>query len=334
MSGTGNAWRPTASQDTLRRRATALVAVRKFFASRGLLEVETPLIVSHPVSDPQLANVRCELAVCPGVPLFLHTSPEYHMKRLLASGSPDIFQICKAFRDGELGPRHLPEFTLIEWYRRGVDYDEFIAESCALVRTVGASIGRQIPPPVRRSYSDAFVAAAGIEPLTASIGAIRGAASTLLPGRVDNDLAQALGDDRSGWLDLLMVSVVEPSLRSEGLIVLERYPAEQAALARLEPADPRVARRFELYLDGLELANGYHELADAREQRLRFEADRRRRLASGKPDAPPDGALLAALTAGLPDCCGIALGFDRLLMACLGLADISEAVAFTTPERA
>jgi lysyl-tRNA synthetase class 2 len=155
-----------------------------------------------------------------------------------------------------------------------------------------------------------------------------------VPGGITADLDESLGESRTAWLDLLMVSVVEPSLRTEGLVAVDRYPAEQGALARLEPGDPRVARRFELFLDGLEIANGYHELADAHEQRRRFEADRRLRHAAGLPDAPPDEALLAALEAGLPDCCGVALGFDRLLTACLGLDDIRAVVAFPTPDDA
>jgi lysyl-tRNA synthetase class 2 len=254
------------------------------------------------------------------------------MKRLLAAGAPDVWQLCKAFRDGELGARHLAEFTLVEWYRRDVPYDEFIAEACSFVATVAASVGRTLPVPARRSYGEAFRQAVGLDPLTADAPMLRRRTAELLPGGSSRELAASLGDDRGAWLDLLMVSVVEPSLRTAGLVVLDRWPAAQAALARLDSADPRVAERFEIYLDGLELANGYHELADGSEQRRRFEEDRLRRTAAGLPDTPPDPALLAALEAGLPDCCGVALGFDRLLMACLGATDIREVVSFPTPE--
>lgn len=313
------AWRPGAS-----------LATRAFFAARAVQEVETPHVVRHPVTDPQLANVRCSLAVRPGEPQYLHTSPEYHMKRLLAAGAPDIYQICRVFRDGELGPRHLPEFTLVEWYRRDIDYDAFVSESCELVATIGACLGRAMPPLVRRNYREAFLAAAGLDPLVAGLEDIRRIAGRFAP--VSTELAQGLGDSRTGWLDLLLVTAVEPALRPLGLVVLDSWPAAQAALARLDPADPRVARRFEIYLDGMELANGYHELADADEQRERFAADRAQRAARGLAEAPSDPALIAALEAGLPDCCGIALGFDRLLMACLGLRDIREVVSFATPE--
>ncbi len=325
-------WRPGASADVLRQRAAALAAARGFFAGRGIMETETPLIVNQPVSEPQLANVRCTLSVRPGLPCYLHTSPEYHMKRMLAAGAPDIYQICKAFRDGELGPRHLPEFTLIEWYRRGVTFDAIIAETCELVVEIGHCLGRRITPPHRTSYREVFLQTARLDPIAADVGTIRGRAFELLPQRFGADLARALGDRREAWLDLIMVEVVEPALASRGLLVIDRFPAQQSALARLDPRDPAVAERFEVYLDGLELANGFHELADAAEQRRRFESDRARRRQLGLPDAPPDAALLAALEAGLPDCCGVALGFDRLLMACLGVQRISEVVSFQVPE--
>lgn len=331
MNQDSGTWRPAASLRLMRQRAGALAVARQFFSDRDVLEVETPLIVRDPVSDPQLSNVRCRLSVAPGQDLFLHTSPEYHMKRLLAAGAPDMFQICKVFRDGEQGDRHLPEFTLVEWYRRDMAYEAFIAECCDFVGSIAASLGRTAGGPRRGSYQSWFEMAAGIDPLTAGLDTIRQRAHELLPGQLAGDLANNLGEDRSSWLDLILVSVVEPALRPLGLVVMDRYPAEQAALARLDDGDPRVARRFEIYLDGLELANGYHELADAGEQQRRFAEDRTRRLARGLPDIGPDAALLAALRHGLPDCCGIALGFDRLLMASLGLDSIGEAVSFTTP---
>ncbi len=327
-------WRPSASLATLDRRALALAAARAFFTERGVMEIETPLIVSHPVSDPQLANVNCRLGVRPGVAYYLHTSPEYHMKRLLAAGAPDIYQICKVFRDGELGPRHLPEFTIVEWYRRGAGYDRFIEEACDFVRAIGACVGRVVPRPGRQSYRTLFQDAAGLDPLTATLDDIHRRALDLISGGISAEVTRGLGRNRTAWLDLLMVSVVEPSLRGAGLVAVDRYPADQAALARLDAADTRVAERFEIYLDGVELANGYHELADADEQRRRFEHDGRQRRAAGLAAAATDPAFIAALQAGLPDCCGVALGFDRLLMTCLGLPSIGEAVSFVTPEDA
>jgi lysyl-tRNA synthetase class 2 len=325
-------WRPSASLAVLRQRASALAAARGFFAARGVMETETPFIVPRPVSEPQLTNIRCALGVRPGVPYYLHTSPEYHMKRMLAAGAPDIYQICKAWRDGELGARHLPEFTMIEWYRRGLTFDAFIAEACDLVATVAASVGRRTSPPRRLGYAEVFLEKAGFDPVVTEVETIRRAAIRLLPDRISSDLSRSLAQRRDAWLDLIMVEVVEPALRDEGLLVIDRFPAQQAALARLDSGDPRLAERFEIYLDGLELANGFHELADATEQRQRFEADRVRRRELGLPDALPDVALLAALEAGLPDCCGAALGFDRLLMACLGLGRISDVVSFRVPE--
>lgn len=332
MSGDHQPWRPTASIDTLRLRAAALQAVRDFFAARGVLEVETPLLVRHAVSDPQLANLPSALGVRPGLPYFLHTSPEYHMKRLLAAGAPDIYQLGKVFRDGELGRRHRPEFTLVEWYRHGQGFDACIDETCELIAGVGRQLGRGIPAPQRLSYREVFLEHAGLDPLEASLPEIRHRAQALVPGGVSASLANGLGERRPAWLDLLLVQVVEPALRTEGLVAVEHYPAAQASLARLHPDDPRVAERFEVYLDGMELANGYHELSDAGEQRRRFADDRAERRLLGLPDVEPDELLLAALDAGLPDCCGVALGFDRLLMACLGLADIAAVLAFSAPE--
>jgi len=325
-------WRPTASLATLRARAGALGGLRAFFAGRGVMELETPLLVSHPVSDPQLENVRCSLALLPGEIWWLHTSPEYHMKRALAAGAPDVYQVCRAFRDGEAGPRHLPEFTIVEWYRLGARYDDFIAETVALVDAVARQLGRTLPPAQRLSYRELFLRHAGVDPLECDLAALRTAAHARVPGGVDARLAQGLCTSRAAWLDLLLVGVVEPALAGMGLVVVDRYPAEQAALARLDPCDPRVAERFEVYLDGLELANGFHELADAGEQRRRFAADRALRRERGLPDTPPDEYLLAALAAGLPDCCGVALGFDRLLMAVLGIGSIDGVVSFAPPE--
>lgn len=330
MSATG--WRPLASPAMLRHRAGALAAVRVFFAAREVLEVETPTLVAHAVSDPQLANVRCRLGPEPGREQWLHTSPEYHMKRLLAAGAPDIYQLGKVFRDGESGPRHLPEFTLVEWYRRGMDYEVFKAEVCDLVRAVGDTLGRSVPAPRHRRYAELLQEHTGIDVLEAPVTALRARALEQLAEPGDSRLARQLGDDRTAWLDLLVVAVVEPALAGGGLVVVDGFPAAQAALARLDPGDPRVARRFEVYLDGIELANGYHELADVAEQRRRFEADGARRLDLGLPAVAADDSLLAALAAGLPDCCGVALGFDRLLMACLGLRSIREVVAFAAPE--
>lgn len=332
MSGGAASWRPSASLDVLRLRSTALASARAFFTARNVMEVETPLIVSQPVSEPQLANVRCHLAVRADVAHYLHTSPEIHMKRLLAAGAPDIYQICKVFRDGELGPRHLPEFTMIEWYRRGVTFEAIITETCDLAAAIAGSLRYPAPAAKRYGYRELFLNAASLDPLEADAEEVIRQLRNRRPGLVTDALLRGLGNQREAWLDLVMVEVIEPALRPQGLVVVDQYPAPQAALARLSPADDRVAERFEVFLHGVELANGYHELADGEEQRRRFAADRERRASLGLPDVAPDDALLAALAAGLPDCCGVALGFDRLLMACLGLARIDQVVSFPVPE--
>ncbi|MCK6371056.1 MAG: EF-P lysine aminoacylase GenX [Gammaproteobacteria bacterium] len=324
-------WRPSATQKVLQQRAQARAAVREFFAARAIMEVETPLVVEHPVSEPQLASVCCTLSVRPEKNFYLHTSPEFHMKRLLADGAPDIYQVCKAFRDGELGARHLPEFTLVEWYRRGIGLDAMIDETCELILAVAETLGRGVGVARRQTYRGLFLELAGFDPITGDMQVLRERTEALLAGRVTPELTRGLGDQRNSWLDLLMISVIEPALRGRGLTVIEGYPVEQAALARRDPNDPAIAERFEVYLDGLELANGYHELADPREQRRRFERDRALRRQTGLLDVGPDEALLAALESGLPGCCGVALGFDRLLMAVLGLPRISDVVSFCVP---
>jgi lysyl-tRNA synthetase class 2 len=310
-------------------RANMLAAARRFFLERTVMEVETPTLVSHPVTDRHLHNIACELRVGGHVRRYLHTSPEFHMKRLLAAGAGDVYQICRAYRDGESGAVHLPEFTLIEWYRRNFGSAAMIAETCDLIATVAAVAGRQVGDRVLITYAALLGEEAGVDVRRDPATRIRERALELL-GR---SRTAALGDeqalDRDFWLDLLMAEHVQPRLRGRGLVVIDRYPASQASLARLSPDDPAESERFEVFLDGIELANGYHELSDPMEQRRRFEEDRRWRRRAGLPDAPVDPALLAALAEGLPDCSGVAVGFDRLVMAALGRPRIAEVVAFT-----
>lgn len=310
-------------------RARLLAHARGFFAARGVTEVETPALVRHAVTDPHLANI----AACPagraGTAWWLHTSPEFHMKRLLAAGAPDIYQICKVFRDGEQGRCHEPEFTMIEWYRRGLDLDGMIAETAALVASLAEAAGQATGPVTILRYPELVAEVIGIDPLESPAALLRERICAALgPEELDPALAAALGDDTDSWLDLLMGHRVLPSLPADRPAVIRDYPASQAALARLDPGNPRVALRFELVWRGLELANGYHELADPDEQRRRFAADRARRAALGRPDVRPDLKLLAALDAGLPDCAGVAVGFDRMMMALTGEADIAAVTSF------
>ncbi len=244
------------------------------------------------------------------------------MKRLLAAGSGDIWQMGRVFRDGEAGRRHNVEFTLLEWYRTGWTLERLMAEVETLIREVCAG-HRGLAPARHFTYREAFLAHAGIDPLIADAHALEGCARS-------HGVAADLPDDESRvvWLDLLMSHVVEPAFADEGLVFVRDFPAACAALARIRPGDPPVAARFECWLDGMEIANGFHELADAAEQRARFEADNAERRRRGLQEMPIDERFLAALAAGLPDCAGVALGVDRLVMAALGARHIDEVIAF------
>lgn len=317
-------WRPTASLAALRRRATALQATREFFRARNVLEVETPVMVNAPVSDVNIGSVKAEVPGHAGPPLYLHTSPEYAMKRLLAAGAGDIFQVCHVFRGAERGRQHNPEFTMVEWYRLGYSLERLMGEVADLVRTL---LDRDLPVELV-SYRDAVRRHAGLDPLDAPREELLRAARSL---GLDARHAREAGRDE--LLDLIVGAQVGPALGTTSLTFVHRYPASQAALARLDAEDPRLALRFELYHHGVELANGYHELTNAAEQRTRFSADQQARTARGLPLATLDQQLLAALEAGLPDCAGVALGFDRVLMLALDAASIDEVLAFPT-ERA
>jgi elongation factor P--(R)-beta-lysine ligase len=317
-------WRPTASLAALQRRAAALQATRDFFRTRNVLEVETPVMVNSPVSDVNIGSVKAEVPGHTGAPLFLHTSPEYAMKRLLAAGTGDIFQVCHVFRGAERGRQHNPEFTMIEWYRLGFSLEQLMGEVVELVRVL---LGRVLPLEFV-SYREAVRRHAGFDPLDAQIGELQRAAQAL---GLDARHAREAGRDE--LLDLIVGAQVGPALGADALTFVHRYPASQAALARLDAEDPRLALRFELYHRGVELANGYHELTNAAEQRMRFSADQQARKARGLPVATLDQHLLAALEAGLPDCAGVALGFDRVLMLALDAASIDDVLAFPT-ERA
>jgi elongation factor P--(R)-beta-lysine ligase len=326
VSGQREDWRPGVSNQRLRERAALLQRTRAFFATRGVLEVDTPVVVTAAVSDVHLHSARVQLAEVDAKPspaLFLHTSPEYAMKRLLAAGSGDIYQICHVVRGLEYGRLHNPEFTLIEWYRVGFTLAALIAEVEALVRALlgPAAAARSSE---RLSYRDAFCRELGLDPLTADEAALAQAARAL---GFEQPSAQP---DRDEWLELLMAARVGPHLGRRALTFVHDYPASQAALARLDPQDARVAQRFELYCDGIELANGFHELTTAAEQRRRFERDNAERRRRGLPVSELDERLLAALGAGLPDCAGVALGFDRTLMIATGAAHIEEVLPFPT----
>ena len=325
----GGDWRPSASRERLSERAALLARTREFFAARGVLEVDTPLLVNAPASDVHIHCAAVQLGPVPAAGaqpapsslLFLHASPEYAMKRLLAAGSGDIYQICHVVRALESGRLHNPEFTLIEWYRLGFSLEALMEEVEALVRELLGRVGAERASE-RISYREVFARELALDPFTASDAELAQAAQPL-------GFAGA-GADRDVWLELLMGSLIGPRLGREALTFVHGYPATQAALARLDPREPRAARRFELYCDGIELANGFHELAAPNEQRARFERDNAQRRRLGLPVFPPDERLLAALAGGFPDCAGVALGFDRTLMLATGATHIEEVLAFPT----
>lgn len=317
-------WRPGAGREVLVRRARMLARIRAFFAERGVLEVETPLLGTTFGTDPAIEPLE-SLFLGPGfadgLQMYLQSSPEFFMKRLLAAGSGPIYQVSKAFRNGEAGRRHNPEFSLLEWYRPGFELPDLIGEVADLVCAVVADPPSRIR---RASYTDLVVEILDIDPLAADTQSLRECAvASNLPG------AETLVLDRDGWLDLLMSTFIEPHLGQEELTFVADYPASQASLARLNRQDPRTAARFELYWKGMELANGFEELADAEEQSERFERENCRRLSGGQRPIPVDAALLSALESGLPPCSGVAMGLDRLLMCDLGVDDIDAVLNFS-----
>lgn len=318
-------WRPTATIETLRDRARLLAKVRAFFASRDVLEVETPVLGRGGSTDVHLVSLSSMARTDRGQRrLWLQTSPEFHMKRLLAAGSGPIYQLAKSFRDGEIGARHNIEFTMLEWYRPDFSLAALIDETTALIATIMPSF---VGPVVHYRYRELFHTYLAIDPFTTSLDALRALAAER--GQMSaNTLA---GDSRETCLDLLMGMVIEPQLGQGELSVVIDYPAQQAALARRHQDSDGdwVASRFELYLDGIELANGYHELTDAAEQRARFEQDNaeRRRLGLGEVDI--DEHLLAALAHGMPEGAGVALGIDRLIQLALGKARLEDVLSFT-----
>ena len=331
-SRSGAAWRPTASFESLGRRAALLGRIRSFFDARGVLEVETPLLSSAATTDLHLASFVVT-ATDPADPTrYLQTSPELAMKRLLAAGSGPIYQLAKAFRQGESGRLHNPEFTLLEWYRPGFDHHALLDEIDELLAaTLGAAPARRV------TYGELFAEHLGVDAHGDSVERLRAAATehgidVASFGATDSGAEL----DRDTWLQLLLTHAIEPTLgRGEGVAIRPTFvldfPASQAALAKIRPGSsgaPDVAERFEVYIGGIELANGFHELTDAVEQRRRFEKDLAARRAVGLETVPVDERFLAALRAGLPECSGVALGVDRLAMIEAGAERLDEVVAF------
>lgn len=308
--------------EALRRRARLNALIRQFFAERDVLEVETPIMSAAGNTEPNIEGFHTRFSghVDAGPALrWLRTSPEYPLKRLLAAGVGDCYELGRVFRNGEAGGRHNPEFTMLEWYRVGWDHHRLIDETIALVQAALALVQR--PPAAVRivSYRDLFIQAVALDPFQADEAQLRA-------GLGDVGIAPD-GLTRDDWLDLLMTHRIQAQFDTGTITVIHDWPASQAALAKIRPGTPPLAERFELYLGPVELANGYHELNDAQEQRQRFERDLAVRAARGAEQPPLDEALLAALPS-LPACAGVAVGVDRLLMALLGTMRIADVLAF------
>lgn len=311
------AWQPSANLETLQQRAELLATIRQFLAQHGVLEVETPLLGKSTITDPAINAFAVSVEAEPAAPRYLQTSPEYAMKRLLAAHGQPIYQICKAFRAGEAGRRHNPEFSLLEWYRPGFDHHALMAEVEALLCVCLGELDTS-----RYSYRALFSTFLDVDPFDAPVDQLEALA------REHIDVGAMTGD-KDLWLDLLLSHVIEPKLKKLPLVFVYDYPASQAALSCIvEVEGHAVGQRFEAYLFGVELANGYCELRDAREQRRRFEQDNLRRGQLGLEPQPLDERLLDALAHGLPVCSGVALGIDRLLLAASEHDDLRSVLAF------
>ncbi|MGY6631710.1 MAG: EF-P lysine aminoacylase EpmA [Wenzhouxiangella sp.] len=301
-------WRPRPTLATLQARARLMASIRAFFAERGVLEIQTPLVTRYGITDPHIDS----LALRNGT--YLRTSPEYAHKRLLAAGLSDLYELGPVFRAGEHGQRHRQQFTLLEWYRQGMNWRSLAEEVVDLIRFCQPDKPWTV---CWLAWRESFAGLDGYDPLLDDDQQLL-ALTSMLPDDCDRDMR----------LDYLLATEVQARFPAGQLTVLYHYPASQAALARLDSEDPRLACRFEVFAGPLELANGYHELLDADEQRRRFEQDNRYRKRLGKPGMPLDEELLAALASGLPDCAGVALGVDRLLMALLDEPDIGQVCLF------
>ena len=312
-------WKSTADVDALQLRAALYALIRTFFSARNVLEVETPILSAAGNTDPNIASFCLHADAGSGqLRRWLRTSPEFALKRLLAAGVGDCYELGRVFRLGEVGRNHNPEFSMLEWYRVGWDHRRLMREVAELVTAALALVGRESR--VREcSYRDLYRDVLGFDAFTADVATLRAA--------VGDVAIEPSGLTRDDWLDLLMTHRIQPQLRADELLLVYDYPASQCALARIR-GDSGVAERFEAYLGSLELANGYHELIDASEQRARFQRDLQVRSQRHDPLPAIDQRLLAALEHGLPQCAGVALGVDRLLMAMSGALGIAGVIAF------
>jgi len=314
-------WKPSSDASAAMRRAEMLKRARQYFSAQNVLAVDTPALGPYATSDPNIDSLSVRSK--PGKDSFLHTSPETSMKRLLASGYPDIYSICRVFRDNEAGNRHRPEFTLAEWYRLGFDLNAIIDDTVGFIASC-LDLPKLAENVLQYEYTDVFQEFANID--------VHAASTDELANRCNADagIKSEIEARRDSGLDLIMSTIIAPRFVHDQLTVIRHYPASQAALARLCPGDERVADRFEVFCGDLELANGYVELTDAGEQRQRIEQDHEERLRAGRSSLLADEMLLAALEAGLPECAGVAVGVERLQMVLDQTDDIRDVVTFNT----
>lgn len=314
-------WRPSAAVETLKARALIIQKIRQFFADRDVLEVDTPALSHATVTDEHLHSFATQFnnpMAAQASTVYLQTSPEFAMKRLLAAGSGAIYQICKSFRNEEAGSFHNPEFTMLEWYRPGFDHLDLMSEMDELIQMVLDCDAAQ-----KVSYQNIFKQYLGCDPLTANLTDLKAIAC-------QHGYQQLVEHEhnKDTILMLLFSQHVEPYIGKNRPCFVIDFPASQAALAKISPSNPLVAERFELYFKGIELANGFHELTDAEEQLHRFELDNKKRQEKGLDAMPIDNNLVAALHSGLPQCAGVALGIDRLIMLALNSTSIDQVIAF------
>ncbi len=313
-----NHWRPSASMSALQARSQLLTKIRAFFASRDILEVETPLLANSTITDPNIHSLAAKYHLPDAKKastLYLQTSPEFAMKRLLAANSGSIYQICKAFRDEERGKQHNPEFTILEWYHVEFNHHDLMREMDEFLNCI-----LNTAPAEKLSYAELFNKYLHINPHNSSIADLKQYA-------LQNGLNDIPGLNRDDWLNILLTHFIEPHLGKDKPTFIYDFPASQAALARLNPDNPNIAERFEVFVDGTEIANGFHELNNSQEQRQRFLEDLHKRQKSDLPGIPLDENFLAAVDE-LPDCAGVALGVDRLLMLSTHADSIEDVLAF------
>ena len=312
-------WKAVSGLEIMQKRARMLQSVRAFFMAHNVLEVDTPSVSMAAATDLHIESFVTEMQL---QNYYLHTSPEYPMKRLLASGFPSIYQVCKVYRKEEQGIYHNPEFTMLEWYRLDFDYQELMEEVIRLLERLSDDFGVKINSQTI-SYQQAFMQAVTLDPLNASVEKCK---QCCVQQQID--VPQGMSDDNiDEWLDWILTQAVAPSFEKNGFTFLYDYPASQCALATINE-EKNVAERFEVFFGDLELANGFNELTDASEQRKRFEEDNNKRLENNLKEMPIDESFLQALESGLPKCAGVAIGLDRLLMVLTGKTEIRDVLAF------